>query len=141
MNGYVNKQNFWIWADENPRMIQQQVLHSQKVTVCCALWSKGVYGQYFVENDDENAITVNSERYRNMISNYFWNWILDVKIVRPTIQFARQSLYWIQSLVSVLFQEMTTSIVLQDHVDFFLWGYLKSRVYSNCPTTVKQLKN
>jgi len=54
-------------------MIQQQVLHSQKVTVCCALWSKGVYGQYFVENDDENAITVNSERYRNMISNYFWN--------------------------------------------------------------------
>ena len=25
--------------------------------------------------------------------------------------------------------------------DFFLWGYLKSKVYSNCPQSIEQLKD
>ena len=74
----MNKQNCRIWADENPRVIQQQALHIQKVAVWCALWSKGVIDPYFFENAAGNAITVNSGRYRNMISDYLWNQIVDV---------------------------------------------------------------
>jgi len=34
MNGYVNKQNYRIWDDTNPREIYQLQMHPEKVTVC-----------------------------------------------------------------------------------------------------------
>ena len=33
MNGFVNKQNFRYWATENPQMMQEKSLHTQRVTV------------------------------------------------------------------------------------------------------------
>ena len=33
MNGYVNKQNYRIWDDTNPREIHQLQMHPEKVTV------------------------------------------------------------------------------------------------------------
>jgi hypothetical protein len=50
LNGNVNKQNFRYWAAENPNMLHQKPLHSEKVTVWCGVSAFGVLWPYFFEN-------------------------------------------------------------------------------------------
>lgn len=39
LNGYVNKQNYRFWSDDNPQVIVKTPLHPQKVTVWYDLWA------------------------------------------------------------------------------------------------------
>lgn len=68
--GSVNKQNMRYWADTNPRELHQRPLHSPKVTVWCAISSAGIIGPWFFE-ENEVAVTVNSDRYVNMLQEFF----------------------------------------------------------------------
>ena len=63
LDGYVNEQTCRIWNSENPQVIKERPLHSEKVTVWCALLSEGVIGPHFFENDDGPTITVKAKRY------------------------------------------------------------------------------
>ncbi|GFU67122.1 DUF4817 domain-containing protein [Trichonephila clavipes] len=42
LNGYVNKQNCRIWSEANPQLYVETPLHSERLTVWCALWAGGV---------------------------------------------------------------------------------------------------
>ncbi|GFT15901.1 hypothetical protein TNCV_3314831 [Trichonephila clavipes] len=44
---------------------------NQKLTVWCALWAGGIIGPYFFKNDEGHNVTVNGDRYRAMITNFF----------------------------------------------------------------------
>ena len=68
LNGAVNKQNCLYWSPDNPHNIHQQPLHSDRVTVWCAVAPFGIIGTYFFE---ENGVTLiaNSARYIEMITN------------------------------------------------------------------------
>ncbi|GFU14240.1 uncharacterized protein TNCV_3579151 [Trichonephila clavipes] len=70
LNGYVNKQNFRIWSEANPQVYVETPLHPEKLTVWCALWAGGIIGPYF-KNDEGHNVTVNGDRYRAMITNFF----------------------------------------------------------------------
>ena len=72
IDGFVNKQNCRIWGDENPRVIHDKSLHPQKVTVWCAFLENGIIGSFFFEDDAENAVTVNAERYQSMLNDFLW---------------------------------------------------------------------
>ena len=37
VSGFVNKQNFEYWSQANPQALHEKPLHSQKVTVWCAM--------------------------------------------------------------------------------------------------------
>ncbi|GFX05711.1 putative DD41D transposase [Trichonephila clavipes] len=71
LNGYVNKQNCRIWSDANPQVYVETPLHPEKLTVWCALWAGGIIGPYFFKNDEGHNVTVNGDRYRTMITNFF----------------------------------------------------------------------
>ncbi|GFW89363.1 DUF4817 domain-containing protein [Trichonephila clavipes] len=71
LNGYVNKQNFRIWSEANPQVYVETPLHSEKLTVWCSLWASGIIGPYFFKNDEGHNVTVNGDRYRAMITNFF----------------------------------------------------------------------
>ncbi|GFS67226.1 uncharacterized protein TNCV_2902391 [Trichonephila clavipes] len=71
LNGYVNKQNCHIWREANPQVYVETPLHPEKLTVRCALWAGGIIGQYFFKNDEGHNVTVNGDRYRAMITNFF----------------------------------------------------------------------
>ena len=45
-------------------------MHPEKVTVWCGLWAGGIIGPYFFKDDAIRNVTVNGERYREMISNF-----------------------------------------------------------------------
>ncbi|GFW09111.1 uncharacterized protein TNCV_3082031 [Trichonephila clavipes] len=42
LNGYVNKQNCRIWSEANPQVCVETPLHTEKLTVWCALWAGGI---------------------------------------------------------------------------------------------------
>ncbi|GFV60280.1 hypothetical protein TNCV_3469161 [Trichonephila clavipes] len=44
---------------------------SRKTDVWCALWAGGIIGPYFFKNDEGHNVTVNGDRYRAMITNFF----------------------------------------------------------------------
>ncbi|GFX33993.1 uncharacterized protein TNCV_911951 [Trichonephila clavipes] len=71
LNGYVNKQNCRIWSEANPQVYVETPLHPEKLTVWCALWAGGIIGPYFFKNDEGHNVTVNDDRYRAMITNFF----------------------------------------------------------------------
>ncbi|GFV40259.1 uncharacterized protein TNCV_1444121 [Trichonephila clavipes] len=71
LNGYVNKQNCRIWSEANPQVCVETPLHPEKLTVWCALWAGGIIGPYFFKNDEGHNVTVNGDRYRAMITNFF----------------------------------------------------------------------
>ncbi|GFW71211.1 uncharacterized protein TNCV_536291 [Trichonephila clavipes] len=71
LNGYVSKQNCRIRREANPQVYVETPLHPEKLTVWCALWSGGIIGPYFFKNDEGHNVTVNGDRYRAMITNFF----------------------------------------------------------------------
>ncbi|GFU93066.1 transposable element Tcb2 transposase [Trichonephila clavipes] len=71
LNGYVNKQNCRIWSEANPQVYVETPLHPEKLTLWCALWAGGIIGPYFFKNDEGHNVTVNGDRYRAMITNFF----------------------------------------------------------------------
>ncbi|GFY15131.1 transposable element Tcb2 transposase [Trichonephila clavipes] len=56
--------------DKLPQQLLDNVVQ-KKLTVWCALWAGGIIGPYFFKNDEGHNVTVNSDRYRAMITNFF----------------------------------------------------------------------
>ncbi|GFW64366.1 DUF4817 domain-containing protein [Trichonephila clavipes] len=71
LNGYVNKQNCRISSEANPQVYVETPLHAEKLTLWCALWAGGIIGPYFFKNDEGHNVTINGDRYRAMITNFF----------------------------------------------------------------------
>jgi len=151
LNGFVNKQNMRFWGTENPRIVHQRSLHPVKVTVWCGVTAGKVLGPYFFEDEAENALTITGERYREMLENFVRPAVLDTPEVwwqqdgatahtaRLTIELLRQ--IFGRRIISRNF-EITWPPRSPDLTapDFFLYGYLKDRVYRNNPRTIQQLK-
>ena len=57
LHGRVSKQNFRYWSAANPHELHTRPLYNPKVTVWCAVWSTGVNGPIFFEDEDGQAIT------------------------------------------------------------------------------------
>lgn len=69
LSGYVNKQNFRYWRGNNPRT-HKNPLHSEQVTVWCAMSFQGVVDPVFFKSGNGNMVAVNSERYADMLVNF-----------------------------------------------------------------------
>lgn len=151
LNGFVNKQNCRIWGIENPRVVHQRQLHPLKCTVWCAITSQRIIGPFFFEDNDGNGVTVNGERYRDMVQNFLRPALSDNRemwfqqdgatahTARATMQLLRQ--IFGERLISKnsAFNWPARSPDLTAP-DYFLWGYLKEKVYINKPRTLAQLK-
>jgi hypothetical protein len=153
LSGCVNKQNFRYWSDSNPNILHEKPLHSQRVTVWCAVGQFGVWGPYFFEEEDK-SVSVTSERYVRMLSQFLKPKLeeLDNNLQvwfqqdGATAHTAKRSLNVLQEM----FPEKVVS--LRGNVewparspdlspcDFFLWGYLKAEVFKLRPTSISSLK-
>ena len=56
--------NCHIWGTKNPHTYIEKPTHPKRVTVCRRFWSRGIILTFFVENQQEEAVTVNGDRYR-----------------------------------------------------------------------------
>jgi hypothetical protein len=67
VSGYVNEENCQDWAPNNPHELHQHPLHSAKVTLLCAVYSRGIIGPYLYENTEGHTVTVNAECFKVML--------------------------------------------------------------------------
>lgn len=154
LDGYVNKQNWRIWGSEHPHFAIDRSLHPLRVTVWCAMSTRGIVGAVFVDG------TVTSARYCDVLANSF------IPAIQGDPEF---ELMWFMQdgarphrtsnvfdLLDEHFQNRVIALGYPDHTgmginwppyspdfnpcDFFLWGNLKDKVYSTNPKTVSELK-
>ncbi|GFT34925.1 DUF4817 domain-containing protein [Trichonephila clavipes] len=154
LNGYVNKQNCRIWSEANPQVYVETPIHPEKLTVWCALWAGGIIGPYFFKNDEGHNVTVNGDRYRAMITNFFI----------PELNHHDVQELWFQQDSATCHTARATIDLLKDTFDdrlisrfgpvnrpprfcdltplvHFLWSYVKSLVYADKPQTLDHLED
>jgi hypothetical protein len=141
----INKQNNRFWSESRPLEGIELPLHDEKVMVWCAISANKVYGPYFFLE------TVNQYNYLKMLQDFFWP---------KQLRTADYEKYYFQQdgatpHTANIVQEWLTSKFGSKFIDklkwpprspdlnpcdFYLWGYLKSKVYNPLPKTLDDLK-
>lgn len=153
LSGYVNKQNCRIWGDENPHVYHEQPLHALKTIVWCGLGSEGIIGPYFSENEAGQTATINGERYRNMLTNYFWHELDGMDQEETWFQQNGATAHTSGETMALLPDRLEERLISRNGLvnwpprscdltplDFFLWDFFENIVYANKPATIQDLK-
>jgi len=69
--GHVNSKNNLFWGTSAPDEMLQRPLHSVRCTAWVAMSKHGIIGPIWFEDENENAVTVNKERYL-VVLQQFW---------------------------------------------------------------------
>ncbi|GFV86122.1 transposase [Trichonephila clavipes] len=134
----------------NSRPNVESVEAQSSSVVMCALWTGGIIGPYFFKNDEGHNVTVNGDRYRAMITNFFI----------PELSNHDVQELWFQQDGAACHTARATIDLLKDTfgdrfgpvnwpprscdltpLDYFLWGYVKSFVYAGKPQTLDHLED
>ncbi|GFY36846.1 transposable element Tc3 transposase [Trichonephila clavipes] len=149
LNGYVNKQNCRIWSEANPQVYVETPLHPEKLTVWCALWAGGIIGPYFFKNDEGHNVTVNGDRYRAMITNFFVPELNNRDVQELWFQQDGATCHTARDTIDLLKDTLGERLISHfgpvnwpprscdlTPLDYFLWGYVKSLVYADKRLTI-----
>jgi hypothetical protein len=138
LDGVPNRQNFRIWATENPNFVVEEPLHSARVTALIGIGYHGIVGPFFFDGN------VNAARYMQMLQNQVlptlqqwpnFNNIVFVQDGAPahyalTVRaFLDQNFpnRWIgRSSPFIRWPPRSPDLT---PMDFFIWGHLKGRLY------------
>ncbi|GFW01899.1 DUF4817 domain-containing protein [Trichonephila clavipes] len=154
LNGYVNKQNRHIWSEANPQVYVETPLHPEKLTVWCALRAGGIIGPYFFKNDEGHNVTVNGDRYRAMITNFFIPELNNHDVQELWFQQDGATCHTARATIDLLKDTFGDRLISGfgsvnwpprscdlTPLDYFLWGYVKSLVYADKPQTLDHLED
>ncbi|GFW92292.1 transposable element Tc3 transposase [Trichonephila clavipes] len=154
LNGYVNKQNCRISNEANPQVYVETPLHPEKLTVWCALWAGGIIGLYFFKNDEGHNVTVNGDRYRAMITNFFIPELNSHDVQELWFQQDQATCHTARATIDLLKDTLGDRLISRfgpvnwpprscdlTPLDYFLWGYVKSLVYADKPQTLDHLED
>jgi len=156
LSGYVNKQNYRYWAPENPQELCQRPVHSERLTVWCGIASFGVLGPYFFEGNKGAAVTVTSECYVAMLHNFCEPALRHHGIDLSSVwcQQDGATAHTTRASMSILREMFPQHVISRgcnvpwparspdlSSCDYFLWGYLKSRVFISKPRSIAEIKH
>lgn len=150
LDGGVNRHNHRYWAAENPHWFVEESLHSPRTTVWAAIGERGVIGPFFFDE------TINSERYLAMLQTHFHP-ELELRQIQNDIIFMQDGAppHWGRMVRNWLNENFPNRWMGRGSVmmpwpprspdltpcDFFLWGFIKSKVYTTRPENIEELKN
>ena len=143
LSGSVNSQNSHIWESENPNAMHEEPLHSQKIDVWCGMSWRRTIGPIFFEE------TIKTAAYMD-IFNTFVNQLDDEELSIGYFQqdgATSHTSHASMAEIKSFFGDRVISKGLWPPrspdlkpPDYFLWGYLKGRVYQNKPRNIDALK-
>ena len=157
LSGHVNRQNFRFWADENPHATVESPMSKEKVTVWMGIGYEGIFGPYFFEDSDTGkAETIKTANYMEMLKKKFVP-ALKRKLVFSSCWFmqdgapphcSNECLDWLETQFKHKIISRNADFPWPPYspdlnpCDFYLWGYLKSKVYAkSAPKTTEELKD
>lgn len=119
----------------------------------CGLWHGGIIGPYFFRNEAGDAVTVNGERYRNMLNDFLWPELEEIDISEMWFQQDGAPCHTANETIALLKGKFGEWTIAKNGfvnwpprscdltpLDFFLWGYVKSKVFANQPATLDDLE-
>lgn len=142
LDGYINSQNYRTWSTENPHMYREMGLHPPKLGIWCAISRKRIVGPIFFTR------IITSEIYQGIITQFIA--LLDQEErdclfqqdgARPhtsheTMEFLRE--FFGDRVISTgLWPPRSPDL---SPCDFFLWGYLKDRIFRTVVRNIEELK-
>ena len=99
---YVNKPNCLIWGTENSHAYIEKPTNPKRITVWCGFSSRGIIGSFFFENEQEEAVTVNGDRYRAMLNEFLFTKIEEKDIGNIWFQQGRATCHTAEATLDVL---------------------------------------
>ncbi|GFX77312.1 uncharacterized protein TNCV_5064401 [Trichonephila clavipes] len=119
----------------------------------CALWAGGIIGPYF-KNDEGHNVTVNGDRYRAMITNFFIPELNNHDVQELWFQQDGATCHTARATIDLLKDTFGDRLISGfgpvnwpprscdlTPLDYFLWGYVKSLVYADKPQTLDHLED
>ncbi|GFU75020.1 putative transposable element [Trichonephila clavipes] len=153
LNGYVNKQNCRIWSEANPQVYVETPLHPEKLIIWCASSACGIIGPYFFKTNEGHYVTVNGDRYRAMITNFFIPELNTHDVQELWFQQDGATCHTARATIDLLKDTFGDRLISRfgpvnwpprscdlTPLDYFLWGYVKSLVYADKPQTLDHLE-
>lgn len=146
-------------AAELEKSLTNMSLTIQSYAVPLTVSTRGVgfaatIGPYFFENEVGQAVTVNGVRYRKMITDFLWPEIEDMDLDDMWFQQDGATCHTANETITLLRDKFNDRVISRcgdvnwpprscdlTPLDFFLWGYLKEKVYVNKPRTIQELKD
>ncbi|GFV66867.1 transposable element Tc3 transposase [Trichonephila clavipes] len=141
-------------SEANPQVYVETPLHPEKLTVWRALWAGGIIGPYFFKNDEGHNVTVNGDRYRAMITNFFIPELNNHDVQELWFQKDGATCHTARSTIELLKDTFGDRLISRfgpvnwpprscdlTPLDYFLWGYVKSLVYEDKPQTLDHLED
>ena len=156
--GTVNTQNCRIWGSTRPHVVQEQPLHSVYMTAWCGFTSSFILGPFFFEEMTPRGpvrCTVTSARYRDLLVQHVIPALQERNCEHTTIFMQDGATPHVARHVKDLLRETFTNdrIISRQFpddwpsrspdlnpCDFWLWGYLKDRVYQGHVRSLPDLK-
>ncbi|GFX71582.1 putative RNA-directed DNA polymerase from transposon X-element [Trichonephila clavipes] len=137
-----------------PQVHVETPLHPEKLTVWCALWAGGIIGPYFFKNEEGHNVTVNGDRYRAMITNFFIPELNNHDVQELWFQQDGATCHTARAIIDLLKDTFGDRLISRfgpvnwpprscdlTPLDYFLWGYVKSLVYADKPQTLDHLED
>lgn len=148
LRGSVNRHNCVIWGSERPISVTEVPIKSPGITVWCGMFHNEIIGPYFFGG------TVTAKSYKSMLESFF---IPELKRRRrfksTTFQQDGAPPHWGLEVRGFLNRNFPGKWIGRDGpilwaarspdltpLDFYLWGYLKDRVYRRRPNSLEQLR-
>ncbi|GFU51644.1 transposable element Tc3 transposase [Trichonephila clavipes] len=135
-------------------ILRENTLGEEKLTVWCALWAGGIIGPYFFKNDEGHNVTVNGDRYRAMITNFFIPELNNHDVQELWFQQDGATCHTARATIDLLKDTFGDRLISRfgpviwpprscdlTPLDYFLWGYVKSLVYADKPQTLDHLED
>ena len=156
LHGDGNRQNVRIWSRSPPDAVYELPLHSPKVTVWCATISaQGIIGPIFFEDSRGKTVTVNQERYQDVLLQ-FVNALQRRCADTLNVQWFQQDgapAHTAKKTMELLRERMGDRVISKgadiswppqspdlSPLDFFLWGHIKAVIFKNDPKDLSELK-
>ncbi|GFW01541.1 uncharacterized protein TNCV_5137241 [Trichonephila clavipes] len=111
-------------------------------------------GPYFFKNDEGHNVTVNGDRYRAMITNFFIPELNNHDVQELWFQQDGATCHTARATIDLLKDTFGDRLISRfgpvdwlprscdsTPLDYFLWGYVKSLVYADKPQTLHHLED
>ncbi|GFW40309.1 uncharacterized protein TNCV_1018671 [Trichonephila clavipes] len=150
----LQMRQFCLLTEANPQVYVETPLHPEKLTVWCALWAGGIIRPYFFKNDEGHNVTVNGDRYRAMITNFFIPELNNHDVQELWFQQDGATCHTARAAIDLLKDTFGDRLISRfgrvnwpprscdlTPLEYFLWGYVKSLVCADKPQTLDHLED